>query len=381
MVTSSKNHMTADAVVIGGGLMGTSILYNLVERGMKNSVLFERWTLGSGSTGRSSGIIHLFTDPEEPRARLTLESLRIYRNFAEIVGGSDAGFVNTGFLITVSKNESKAAKKHVLRQQNMGVPIRHVSLEEAQELAPSFSFLEDEVFFWEPKAGYGDPYEVTSAYATRAREKGARVVLDDPVLEIDLEGGRVVAVKTAHGRLETPNVIVATGPWSRTFLSKIGIDLPLQPTLAEVFVLRRPTDQIPNHTGGSDPANGIYFRPEGKDFTLVGGSATPGKIDPDSYTQHPTEETVGRHWSALNRRVPLMSHAEFFRGYTGMYTVTPDQMPVIDLLDGIDGLFVCTGFSGRGFKLAPAVGAVVADLVFDGGTRLTDISSMRIDRF
>ena len=381
MVSSSKKRMTADVVVIGGGMMGTSILYNLAERGMKRSVLLEREVLGSGSTGRSSGIVHLFTDPEEARARLTLESLNIYRNFSEIVGGGDAGFVNTGFLITVSKTEAEEAKEHVIRQQKLGVSTMFISREEGRELAPSFAFADDETLFWEPETGYGDPYKVTSAYVIRAKEMGARVELDLPALGIEVEGGHVVAVKTAQGRLETPNVIVATGPWSAKFLSKIGISLPLQPTLAEVFVLRRPTDLNPTHVGGSDAVNGIYFRPHGTNYTLVGGGATPGNIDPDSYIQHPTQQTIERHWSALNRRVPLMKNAELFRGYTGVYTVTPDQMPVIDKLSDIEGLFVCTGFSGRGFKLAPAVGKVVADLVVDGTSRFADISSMKFDRF
>ena len=379
--TASDMTTTTDAVVIGGGLMGTSILYNLAVRGVKGPVLLERETLGSGSTGRSSGVVHLFTDPEEPRARLTLESLRIYRDFAEIVGGGDAGFVNTGFLVMVPGDSAEEAKRHVSSQQAMGISTGIVSREEAQELAPAFDLAEDETFVWEPDAGYGDPSGVALAYSTRAREMGARVVLESPVTDVEIQGGRVVAVVTAGERYETPIAVVATGPWSAVFLSKLGIELPLKPTLAEVIVLRRPMDRVSSHPGGSDRSNGIYFRPEGADLTLVGGNETPGEIDPNAYTQHPRDETVARHWAALNMRMPGMADAEFFKGYTGVYTTTPDRQPVIDSVDGIEGLYVCTGFSGRGFKLTPAVGIVVAELVLDGAATTVDISSMRIGRF
>ena len=372
---------TTEAVVIGGGVMSASILYNLALRGVQGPVLLERDTLGSGSTGRSSGVVHLFTDPEEPRARLTLESLRIYQSFAEIVGGGDAGFVNSGFLVMVPGDSADEARRHVFSQQAMGISTGIVSREEAQELAPAFELAEDEMFVWETDAGYGDPSGVALAYSTRARELGARVILESPVNAVEIRGGRVVAVVTGQDRYETSVAVVATGPWSAVFLSKLGIELPLKPTLAEVIVLRRPMDRVPSHPGGSDRSNGIYFRPEGANLTLVSGNETPGEVDPNAYTQRLRDETVAQRWAALNMRMPAMADAELFRGYTGVYTTTPDRQPVIDAVDGVEGLYICTGFSGRGFKLTPAVGIVVAELVLDGAATTVDISSMRMGRF
>lgn len=374
-------NIVTDTVVIGGGLMGTSILYNLVRRGVNMPVLLERSTLGSGSTGRSSGVVHLFTDPELPRAKLTQISLTIYRNFKETLGIEDPGFVNTGFLIMVPDSAEAEVKEHVVRQQRLGVSTSIISLEEAQMLAPDFALGEDEVFIWEPDAGYGDPSGVALAYSQGARELGATVVLGTEVIDIVIRNNRVTAVVTDTEKYDTENAIVATGPWSGEFIHKLGLKLPLKPTLAEVFVLKVQNTQNARGPGGSDRSNNIYFRPEGKDLVLVGGNETPGEIDPDAYPQDPAQETVIRNWQALSRRVPSMEHAEFFKGYTGVYTTTPDRMPVIDKVNGIDGLYICTGFSGRGFKLAPAVGMVVAEMMLDGNVKSADISSMRMDRF
>ena len=185
------------------------------------------------------------------------------------MGGGDARWVNTGFLIMVPGGAADEARRHVSGQQARGISTGLVSREEARELAPAFDLAEDELFAWEPEARYGDPSGLALAYSTRARELGARVVLESPVTGIEIEGGRVVAVVTAEERYGTPTAIVATGPWSARFLSRLGIELPLRPTLAEVFVLRRPMDRVPSHPGGSDRSNGIYFRPERADLTLL----------------------------------------------------------------------------------------------------------------
>ena len=218
-----------DAVVIGGGLMGTSILYNLVSRGVETPVLLERSTLGSGSTGRSSGVVHLFTDPELPRAKLTQISLKIYRNFEETLGIADPGFVNTGFLIMNPYSDEAEVKEHVGKQQRLGVSTSMISVEEAQILAPDFALREDEVFIWEPDAGYGDPSGVALAYSKGARELGATVVLGTEVTDIVIKNNRVTAVVTDTERYDTESAIVATGPWSGEFLNKLGLNLPLKP--------------------------------------------------------------------------------------------------------------------------------------------------------
>ena len=370
---------TTEAVVIGGGVMGTSILYNLALRGVKSPVLLERDTLGSGSTGRSSGLVRMHYSTVV-NAHLAWESYHIFKAFDEMIGG-DVGFVKTGFMVFIPEESTEGLEHNIAIQRSVGIETGIISREEAQELAPSFQLGEDEAFAWEPESGHADPSGTALAYSTRARELGADVVLESPALDVEVRNGRVAAVTTAGERYETPIAVVATGPWSPQFLPKLGIEIPLEATRHEVFHLRRPIDKLPSHPGGADMANLTYFRPEGSDLTLVGNGNAEDVVDPDTYNPRPTMTHLEDVWLRLTKRIPDMADSEFFTGYAGLYTSTPDLHPVVDKVDGVEGLYVCTGFSGHGFKLAPAVGIVMAELILDGSARTVDITPLRISRF
>ena len=365
--------------MIGGGVMGTSILYNLVLRGVKSPVLLERDTLGSGSTGRSSGLVRMHYSTVV-NAHLAWESYHIFKSFDEMIGG-DVSFVKTGFMAIVPEESVDGLEHNIAVQLSVGVETGRISKEEAQELAPAFRFEDGEAFAWEPESGHADPSGTAMAYAARARELGAEVILESPATDVDIQNDRVVAVTTAGERYETPVVVVATGPWSSRFLAKLGIDLPLEATRHEVFLIRRPMDRLPTHPGGADMANLTYFRPEGADLTLVGNGNVEENADPDSYNPRPSMDYLEDVWLRLTRRIPDMADGEFFTGYAGLYTSTPDLHPVVDRVDGVEGLYICTGFSGHGFKLSPAVGICMAELVLDGAARTVDISPLRISRF
>ena len=369
-----------EAVVIGGGVMGASILYNLAVRGVKGPVLLERDTLGSGSTGRSSGAIRMHYSTEV-NARLAWESLKIFRDFDELIGVGDVGWTKTGYMVFVPHDSSEGLQRNIAMQQSVGIATGIVSREEAREIAPAFHLREDEVFAWEPESGHGDPSATALAYSTRARELGAQVMLESPAITVEVSSGRVTAVATAAERYETSLAVVATGPWSSGFLGKLGIELPLLATRHEVFLLRRPMDRVPFHPGGGDVSNLIYFRPEGSDLTLVGNGNREERADPDAYNQRVGMDFVEDIWARLVKRIPNIADAEYFTGYAGLYTTTPDLHPVIGGVDGVEGLYVCTGFSGHGFKLAPAVGIVMAELILDGQARTVDIASLRLSRF
>ncbi len=371
---------TTEAVIVGGGVMGTSILYNLASRGVNAPVLLERDTLGCSSRGRSSGVVRTHYSTEV-NTRLAWEGSRIIRNFEEMIGGGDAAFVKTGFLVIVPEDAVEGLKHNIAIQQPVGVPTSIISREEAREIAPALHFEESESFAWEPESGYADPSGVTLAYSTRARELGAVVVLGSPALDIEIRNDRVVAVLTANERYETPVAVIAAGPWSARFLPKLGIDLPLKATRHEVFFVRRPVHKPPSHPTCVDMANLTYFRPEGAHLTLIGNGNVEEEVDPDTFNTNHTMEFVENVWERVARRVPDIADAELFRGYAGLYTSTPDSHAIIDKVEGIEGLYICTGFSGTGFKLSPAVGICMAELVLDGAARTVDISPLRMSRF
>ena len=370
---------TTDAVVIGGGVMGTSILYNLVTRGVKAPVLLERDALGSGSTGRSSGIIRMHYSTEVS-TQLAWHSYPIFMNFDDLIGG-DVAFVKTGFLVSVPQDSIEGLRNNVAIQKSQGVPTNIISREEAQEIAPGFVFEDDEAFCWEPESGHADPSGTAMAYSKRSRELGAEVFLESPVTDLVINNGRVEGVITTKNRYATDTAIVAAGPWSKNILRKHGVDLPLEATRHEVFYIRRNTDRLPDHPGGADMANLTYFRPEGVDLTLVGNGNVEHEVDPNNYSQKPTMRYVEDVWIRLAKRIPDIADGEFFTGYAGLYTSTPDMHPIIDRVAGIDGLYVCTGFSGHGFKLSPTVGICMAETILDGKATTVDLTPLRISRF
>ena len=370
---------TSDAVVIGGGVMGCSILYHLAARGMTDALLLEREALGSGSTGRSSGAVRMHYSTEV-HARMAWHSVQVFRNFDNIVGG-ECGYTNTGYLVFSNEDAVDGFRANIALQQSVGIDTREISREDAAELAPAFHLDDCAGIAYEPLSGHADPSGAALAYAARARELGARVRLQAPAESVEVSGGRVTAVVANGERIETERAIVATGPWSRRFLLGHGIDLPLQATKHEVIHLRRPPE-VPYHPGGGDIANLIYFRPESTDLTLIGnGNLEEDVDDPEVYAQRASQSFIGEVWGRIARRIPAMADAEFATGYAGLYTQTPDSHPVIDRVDGVDGLYICTGFSGHGFKLSPAVGLLVSELVLDGKASTIDITPLRMSRF
>lgn len=369
-----------DAVVIGGGVMGASILYNLTAKGLKNCVLLERDTLGSGSTGRSSGLIRMHYSTKV-NAELSWKSFPYFLHFDELIGQQKPQFIKTGFIAIAGPDSKQGLLKNVSIQKEVGIDTEIIDLKQAREVAPGFSFNDDEVFAWEPQSGHGDPSGTAMAYAKQAEKLGAKITLKSPVQRIELKKHKVFAIHTEKETYETKIAVMATGPWSSQFLSKLDIDLPLTATRHEVFLIKRQTNLLQHHASGADMTNMTYFRPEGNDMTLVGNGNREHVADPDKYNPKPSMDYLEDVWLRLSKRIPSIAEGQYFTGYAGLYTSTPDTHPIVDKIDGVDGLYICTGFSGHGFKLAPAVGICMAELITEGRSDFVDISALKADRF
>ena len=378
---------TADVVIIGGGVMGCSIACNLAltagQHGLRRIVLLERDTLGSGSTGRSSAAIRMHYSTAV-NAEMAWRSLQIYRNFADIIGG-ECGYTRTGYLVFAGADDVASFRNNVAMQQSVGIITDIIRAADAAELAPGFTVDDAAGIAYEPYSGHADASGTAYAYATRARAEGVDIRLQSPVSAIETsgDGSRVEAVRTASGqRIATGVVVAATGPWTARFLAALGIDVPLVATRHEVLHFRRPLDKVPHHPGGADISNRIYFRPEGQDLTLVGnGNHSDVVDDPEIYAQRASPAFIEDVWQRIARRIPAMADAELATGYAGLYTNTPDSHPIMDRVDGVDGLYLCSGFSGHGFKLSPMVGVLMAELIAHGSARTMDISPLRLSRF
>ena len=360
--------------------MGCSIAYNLAVKGMTDVLLLERDVLGSGSTGRSTASVHTHFSTET-LARMAWNSLLMFQRFNDVVGG-ECGFTETGHLVFAGKSDYARTIASVSLQKNIGIETDIIDRKDAAEIAPGFDLDDCSAIAYEPLSGYADASGTTLAYAARARQLGVRTDLQSPATSLEIKAGRVSAVVTSQGRISTDSAIVAAGPWSKDLLAPYGIDLPLRVTRHEVAAFSRRAVDLNNLPGASDIANQIYLRPEGKDLMLV-GSGGPGEIVQNAceYGHRPTQGFIESVWTRLVKRIPIMKHAEYTNEFAGLYTSTPDRHPIVDQLGGIEGLYLCTGFSGHGIMLAPAAGTAMAELVLDGEASSIDISSLRMTRF
>ena len=371
---------TADAVIVGGGVMGCSILYNLAVRGLRGAALFEKEALASGSTSRSQAILRMHYS-NEVTARMAWQSLDVFRDFEQMVG-TPSGFVETGYFLIAGDEQRAALEANVAMQKGVGIETDVVAPSEAEELAPVLSMRGDEAVAYEPGSGYADPYSVTTGYANRAREMGARVIAGANVTGIEVSGGGVSAVVTDGGRTETRVAVVTAGPWSGPLLRGMGVDVPLRTLRHQVVMLRRP-EGLGSHPIVGDVVHDLSTRPDAADISLI-GIGEDEFVGPDEYNQGVDARMVERAAAAIAERMPAMSEAQFMGGWSGLFTVTPDWHPVLDRVEGIDGLFCAVGFSGHGFKLSPMIGAVMAELTLEGQASTIDdelVASLRLGRF
>ena len=371
---------TADAVIIGGGVIGCAIQYHLAQLGVANTVLLERDVLGSGSTGRSQAICRMHYS-NRITTQLAWQSLQVFADFDARVGGQ-SGFVCTGYLVVVNEADEGGLERNVAMQQELGVPTSVVSQDDLSRVAPMVTLYDDERAAYEPNSGYADPYQVTVSYAARAQEAGARILTRAPAAGIEAQGDRVQAVVTVAGdRIATDTVIVAAGPWSRQVLAGVGVDVPLIPVRHQVATVARPVEAVPHHPTVGDISQSFSFRPDGSNFTTMGFGDDDEQSDPDAYPQGLELPQAAVARAKLARRVPGMADAYYRGGWSGLFTTTPDWHPVLDAVPGTEGLYCAMGFSGHGFKLSPAVGKSVAELVVEGSARDVDLTPLRFTRF
>jgi sarcosine oxidase subunit beta len=240
---------------------------------------------------------------------------------------------------------------------------------------------EVELAAYEPDSGYGDGAGVAGDFLSAARELGATYHSRTQAAGLSVEGGRIRGVVTDQGTISAPIVIAATGPWTRTLLQRVGCDVPIECEYHQVAILRNAADMRGGGCACIDSVTATYFRSDAEDKFLVGDFYGKRPVDPDDFPQRAADESLEEIVERACRRVPKLAGAEVMRGVTGVYDMTPDSRPLLGEIPEIDGLCVCAGFSGMGFKISPAIGLVMSELVLDGAGRTVDSSAFRPNRF
>jgi sarcosine oxidase subunit beta len=369
---------TADALIIGAGVHGASLAFHLAQRGLKPIVL-ERSFLAAGATGRSSGLVRMHYDLE-PESRLAWASFQYFRNWAEMVGG-ECGFTRTGFIQIVSSDYVDALRANVSMHQRIGIPSLLITADDVHRLAPHLYTQDFEIAAFEPESGYADPTSTARAFLEAAKGYGARLVQDCQVSAIKIRAGRVEGVDSSQGEFYAPIVINAAGAWAAQVGRMAGLDLPVDTWRHDTLFVHRPPEIGPSHPTVIDSINDMYFRPETGGLTLVGlEDGNPIGESPEGDTDHARPGFVERAVERTCQRMPVMEKGSFHSAHGGYDGITPDQRAILGPA-GPEGHYVCCGFSGTGFKISPAVGACMAELILDGRASTVDITPFRLGRF
>ena len=369
---------TSDVIIIGGGIHGASLAFHLAQMGVKPTVL-EKQFIAAGATGRSSGLVRMHYDLE-PESRLAWISFEYFRNWADMVGGK-SGFTRTGFMQFVSPDVLDNLKANVRMHQQLGIPSLLIDQGDIGRLAPSFYRKDIELAAYEPESGYADPFLCTSSFLESARKLGAQLVQECEVMEIVIQGDRVQGVKTSQGEFAAPIIVNAAGAWAGKVAELAGLDLPIDTWRHDTMFIRRPDKLHSEHPTVIDFPNSMYFRPETGRLTLVGlEDDNPIGEAPDGDSDHSKPGFVERAIDRICKRIPGMDNGSLHSSHGGYDGITPDQRAILGMA-GPEGFFLTCGFSGTGFKIAPAVGACMAELIVDGEAKTADIEPFNPQRF
>jgi sarcosine oxidase subunit beta len=361
-------------LIVGGGLEGLAIAWELRRRNAANVVVLERHRLCSGGTAKSSGIVRCHYGVPS-LAKMAWIGVQTFERAREIFG-EEIGFFQTGYVVGVGPEDVEALQRNVELQRALGIETRIVAHDDVLRLWPYADLSAFAAFAYEPRGGYGDAYLTGRAFARAAIAAGASVHENTPVARLVSHAGKIAGVLTAGGeRIPADVVVLAAGPWSAALAAGVGIDLPIK-AQREQIVLVDAGEPIADAPVFSDIVNLQYVRTERSGQLLVGNSdhASPEYADPDDYADRADPAYVERAIVKIDRLLPRLPNPALAHGYAGCYDVTPDFNPIIGPLP-VEGLFACAGFSGHGFKISPAVGALVADLLCDGRSRDAEIDA------
>ena len=369
---------TADFIILGAGVMGASIAFHLARRNAGRIVVLDKDHAGSGGSGRSSALVRMhYTFP--PEVQLALISLKIFQHWRDIVG-EPGEFRKTGFVRIVHPGESEALKQNVAMQRNLGANVELIDRHQLKELEPDWQVDEVEFAAYEPDSGYSDGNVVANDFLNRARDLGATYLSKTRATNFPIETGRIQGVQTDLGEIHAPIVIAATGPWTRPLFQSTGFDPPIETEFHQVAILKNTPTMRPG-AACIDSVTATYFRSDASDKFLVGDFRGTRPIDPDNFPQRPSETDLEEIIDRAARRVPKLETAEVMRGVTGVYDVTPDSRALLGPVRQVEGLYICAGFSGMGFKISPAVGLAMSELILDGKSRTVDLTPFRPTRF
>jgi len=371
---------TADVVIVGGGIVGSSIAYHLTAAGCKSVLVIERESSqGKGSTGKSMGGVRAQFSTSV-NIQMSLYSIPFYAKFEEELG-HPCGYRAQGYLFCATTDKHmNYLRTNYEKQVQLG--LKEVRMVTNDEIRQMFTQLRcDDIVggAFCSTDGFVDPYSAMTGFTSWACDHGAELWKNTAVTCVQRDGDAISGVETSRGVVSTRTVVNCAGAWAASIAEMVELDLPVEP-LRRMLVPTEPFDQFPRSAPMIiDMSNGFHFRPEGLGFLLAWNDPeeTPGfKTDFDS-------AFVEKILTRAADRVPVFENLAVNpkRAWAGLYEMTPDHHPILGSAPGVSGFFLANGFSGHGVMHAPATGKILSDLILHGTTDLIDASLLSLSRF
>ena len=371
-----------DILIIGAGVMGASIAYQLSKKTRKRITVVDQSPPLGGMSGRTFGQIRLHYS-NALLLEMAMRGVQFFKNWKTEVGYGDPGYVPMGYLLIVVEKQLEALQRNIDLASSLGIKTAFVDPAQIKKIEPALNVTGLVGGVHDPAGGYIDVTRILLSFLTAAQEQGVRLMSNVRVESIETKNGKLTGVGTEQGKIEAPIVINVTGAWANELFDPLGISLPMEPRRLDTMYLRQPAGGAQIGCCITDGNSNIVIRPDmGRDLLAAAYPPDmPLAVNPaEASNDQGDAEHMLRIRRSLAERLPDFVDAVPVRSVSGAYDITPDWHPIVGWVPGIEGLFLATGFSGHGLKLAPAIGETVSSMVL-GETAPFDIHPLRFERF
>jgi len=344
----------ARVVVIGAGIMGLAIAYNLARFGVDRIVVLDAGYLCGGASGRNGGGVRAQWS-SETNIRLMRRSIAICDDFATQMR-INVWFRQAGYLFLArSEGRAKQLSDSVALQNEHGLPTRMLDAGEVKKLVPELDTAKIVAASYNPEDGVVFPWPFVWGYARECQRLGVDLHTHTRVVDLETEGSRITGVVTDRGVIRTPKVICAAGAWSPEITEMVGVSLPSHPHRHEICSTEPLKPFLRPFVG--DLESGLYFS-QSMRGEIVGGHGNPRV--PEGLDQNSSLRFLALYARSLTEAMPILGGVRVLRQWSGCYDITPDGNPLVGPVDEMDGLILTSGFMGHGFMMAPIMGELLA---------------------
>ena len=365
-----------DIIIIGGGIIGCALAFELAKRGRTDILIIEKEYLTSGATGRcGAGIRQQWGT--KLNATLARDSIRIFEKLEEYTQyDGNCGLRQGGYLILAyTDTEWSQFQKNYTLQRSLDIPVRKLTPEEAKEVVPHLNTEGLIGAMYCPTDGFTDPFHCTYAYAKGAKRMGADIATYTEVIGLHASNGRITGVDTTKGSIQAGTVINATGPHAPLIAKMIGQDLPILPERHPILVTE-PVNHIQNPMVISFHHH--FYCQQTPHGSFIMGIGDP--TEPVSYNIRASWKFLGECAAKVTTALPVLKNIRVVRQWAGLYDMTPDRNQIIHEMLPVSGLYTIAGFSGHGFMVAPKTAIITAQHLC-GETPDIDISLFSANRY